>query len=111
VTNGETSCAALSAATSVISLGIKNTIQEISAKLYPNPSKGEFLIEMNSTISGNYALELINTTGQVIKSWTVDIAKGNQQIPVRLAGYANGVYYIRVIGAEGQLILPAMIQK
>lgn len=111
VTNEETSCSALSAVSSVISLGIKNTIQEISAKLYPNPSKGEFLIEINSTISGNYALELINTTGQVIKSWTVDIAKGNQQIPVRLAGYANGVYYIRVIGAEGQLILPAMIQK
>lgn len=111
VTDAGSLCSVFSDVSNVISLGIKNSISGIAAKLYPNPSKGEFMLELTSTISCNYSFELINTTGQLLKSWTLDIAKGNQQVPVRVAGLANGVYYIRVMGSEGQMILPAMIQK
>jgi len=60
-----------------------------SAKVYPNPGKGEFHIESEAVIQ---SLKVYNTTGQLVISQTINGLKAD----VNAASLSNGVYFIQV---------------
>jgi uncharacterized repeat protein (TIGR01451 family) len=75
-----------------------NSIQSEKSKkiiLYPNPSKGNFNIEMSS--SG--IIEIYNSIGQIVYETYID-RKGAVNIPETLS---NGVYIIKVKGEIEEL--------
>lgn len=74
-----------------------NTVANNSGdiKVFPNPSKGEFVIEMGTTY--DKTIEVVDFTGKVIQSSKTSSAKVN----VNINNYANGIYYVKVISNGG----------
>lgn len=66
-------------------------------KIYPNPTSGEFSIEVsNSSVN---TIEVTDVTGRVITTATAS----NEIVNVNLSNLANGVYYVKIqseIGTE-----------
>lgn len=66
-----------------------------SFRVYPNPSNGKFVIDLN-TISGATFLEVFAISGQRILSKQVT----NSDQVIDLTGFAEGVYQLRVIASD-----------
>ncbi|MCH8330246.1 MAG: T9SS type A sorting domain-containing protein, partial [Bacteroidetes bacterium] len=63
-----------------------------SIKVYPNPSEGIFVLELDKSIIGS-VLEVINLYGQLVYQEQVN---GKERITVDLSGEPKGIYFIRV---------------
>ncbi|MBK8842114.1 MAG: N-acetylmuramoyl-L-alanine amidase [Saprospiraceae bacterium] len=88
-----TQCAPLS--TNVLSEN--NAIQFI-----PNPSTGQFQIRMDDNITYNY--QLINSTGQLIKSGQI----GNMQI-INLEAQKSGIYFLKLYDNKFQKVVKLIV--
>jgi PKD repeat protein len=104
-------CSSISNEFNVTSTAVKNQLKDISVRLYPNPNKGSFNLELESSITGNYVLSISNVAGQELNASVVAIAAGRLTIPVDWSSLPDGMYFVRLAGAEGQVVLPVVIQR
>ncbi|HUM46387.1 MAG TPA: MopE-related protein [Chitinophagales bacterium] len=103
VTNLSTGCSRLSDAVAVI-----NTCKESSAadpsgiemSLYPNPTDGHFMLQMNFTEKrdGNAMVSVYNSLGQSVLQENVPVTDGllSKEIQLRNSD-AAGLYFVRVV--------------
>ncbi len=72
-------------------VGLKDVTTTASGiKLYPNPSKGEFVIEINNKSVNTVVVT--DLTGRVLVNTTTQ----NEKTNIDLSNYANGVYYVKI---------------
>lgn len=75
------------------------SVNEISNKtklnIYPNPSNGEFTIELNTNQLSNIEIEVRNLVGQIIYKRTTENLKGKNKIQIN-EDLESGVYLISV---------------
>lgn len=80
--------------------------------LFPNPVKTEFSLEFATGESGNFAMELINLTGQIVHSEEKAIEAGDlilgYEIPSSLA---NGIYHARFTFKGQRFVKKVIVQK
>lgn len=95
---------ALQAIQNTISLGV-NSVEKSVAVIYPNPTSGEFTIELNKKYP-NISLEIINLSGQIIATHKYESA---QELRSEIKGPA-GIYLVK-ISAEKKLIKTLKIMK
>ncbi len=63
---------------------------------YPNPVKSYTMIEFDEVLSGDFAIDLVSTTGQPIQHQEVMLS-GSSQIRLDLTSHpATGIYYLHV---------------
>ena len=60
-------------------------------KVYPNPSNGEFTVELNS--NDLKTIEVSDLTGRLVKSYTGK----DEQVNINIKTLANGVYYLKIL--------------
>ena len=66
-------------------------------RIYPNPAKGNALININVTEPGNYSIKLFNSMGQEITRIQPEFySSGKQTKSINLSFYAPGLYYLRL---------------
>ncbi len=70
-------------------VGLKeNTLKGV--KVYPNPTAGEFTVELNNTL--NKTIDVTDIAGRIISS-----ASSNQSVvKVNISNLANGIYYVKI---------------
>lgn len=66
--------------------------------IYPNPSKGRFLIETVGG-SGSFILEIIGLTGGILKQEVLNL--NGAPIPLYLSGLEAGIYHLHLFNSEG----------
>ncbi|MBL7900449.1 MAG: T9SS type A sorting domain-containing protein [Bacteroidia bacterium] len=72
-------------------VGLKDVSTTASGiKLYPNPNKGEFVIEINNKAENTVIVT--DLTGRVL----VNTSSRNEKISIDLSNYSNGVYYVKI---------------
>ena len=71
----------------------------ITIDLYPNPTNGQFTLQMDKIINGS--VEIINNIGQVVIDKT--IKETNLQFDLSKEN-SRGVYLIKVYSEEGELL-------
>lgn len=76
--------------------GINNMV------LYPNPSKGEFKLDIKSSVSKNVNIEILNATGKLIFETKWKLESGNNQIPFDLTKVATGIYILNISDENGK---------
>lgn len=74
---------------------VKSVKNDLSLKVFPNPTEGKFTIE--SLNSGSFDFKVIDPTGRVILSKS-NIA--GKTANVDLSGFSKGIYFINVNSAE-----------
>jgi len=87
--------------------GVEET-EFFGMNLYPNPTNGQLIIELNNLPTENYQIRIFNTIGEVVyeKQMTREI----KQI-FDLSHFSNGLYYINIIGNKVNKIEKVIIQK
>ena len=73
-------------------------------KLYPNPSKGEFIIEIQDKMV--HAIEVSDLSGRRLYS----TSSNQDKISVDLSSFANGVYYVKVSSDKQQEVIKIVKQ-
>jgi hypothetical protein len=61
----------------------------------PNPSNGNVTLSFESQLSGEGVITLHNSQGTLVKSETINVGKGSNQIPLRLTQNA-GIYHVSI---------------
>jgi hypothetical protein len=89
---------------STTTIGI-NDNDEISFGLYPNPASTELFLQASENISSELNIEVISTSGQLIKAFQVPGADASGRIRVDVNGLSNGIYYLRIVGDDQQSVL------
>ncbi|MCB0755131.1 MAG: T9SS type A sorting domain-containing protein, partial [Flavobacteriales bacterium] len=78
---------------------------DISFNLYPNPATYELNLLASKAIRGNLTVDVVSTSGQLIRSEVVTgLAKG-EITQVNINGLAQGIYYLRLVADQQQTVL------
>ena len=81
--------------------------------VYPNPSKAnqDIIVEMTSDWSGNATISISDLTGKVVKSQSVQVSNGKQQLVASQNGdIQSGVYFLQLATAKGNVTRKIVIQ-
>ncbi len=82
-------------------------ISEKQIKVYPNPSKVDFFIEIPQEIQ-IYQVQLIDIRGIVVSSYFVS---GIKSLRIPVESYIDGKYFIHLIGPDFSLVKPVLITR
>lgn len=64
--------------------------------VYPNPTAGDFNVELNALTTGYATFTLVNANNEVLQSTLIDVTSGINQIHISGADLSHGMYYLRV---------------
>lgn len=68
----------------------------VGYRTYPNPVKSFTMLEFDEVLSGDFIIDLVSTTGQIIQHKAVTLS-GSSQIRLDLTSHpATGIYYLQV---------------
>lgn len=95
----------------VISSGVRDLEGKVSAQVLPNPTSGDFAVEMNSQISGEARLSLLDGQGRLLQSASTLLKPGlTVRVPFAGLQLPAGMYQVNVQTDEGLLTLSVVVQ-
>ncbi len=68
--------------------------------LYPNPTRNEFNLELNTPESDNITIEIFDYTGKLIYNDLVKLDKGSNHFNIKVSNFAKGIYNLRMINDD-----------
>jgi len=71
---------------------------KISTSIYPNPSEGEFVVELENFKPGEYSIEIISITGKSIIKQAIQSTSENHKLRFNLSWYPKGLYMVKLEG-------------
>jgi hypothetical protein len=78
-------------------VNVKDALNEIT--IVPNPANG--IINLNSNwIQGSSSIEIMDITGKIIYSQTINTTKGQKSVTIDLTDVADGSYLVRVFSDQ-----------
>ncbi|MEZ5026488.1 MAG: M43 family zinc metalloprotease [Chitinophagales bacterium] len=101
---------ALSNTFNAVLTSIKNQKLDIQYSIIPNPSNGNFDLNIYAFKPQTYQLRLFNVTGQTLLEEVVDLHIGTNVKNIQLKNIEKGMYYLSIIGKEGVSTQTILIQ-
>lgn len=80
------------------SIGINETASINLVSVYPNPSKGQVNLVINSINTSNLTYSIIDQSGRVIESKSLDTVSGLAEYSIDLQNVSTGMYFLKVVG-------------
>jgi hypothetical protein len=77
-------------------LGISSNDMKSGMALYPNPTNGNFTLEINFLNDEEASVELVNIIGQTIFTENHNFNSGNNKLSLNLNDAAKGIYFVQV---------------
>jgi len=84
-------------------IGIDDQLDVNSVKVYPNPSNGEFALDIVSFVDEDYQLSVIDITGKLVYSSKIECTVGSNNMVVNISQLKSGVYSL-MIGNKSQVV-------
>ena len=92
-------CTDTSACITISTLGIDQNSLFNSVAIYYNPNSEMFVVEVEFEAKTEFLIQLINITGQIIYSESINASSSKRDI--NLSRYAKGVYALKVVSDGG----------
>jgi len=90
-----------------VNTGINAIDFEKTVTVYPNPSAGNFTVEIQSSVQGNVTIDVVNSIGEVVYALT-ESSLNDGSVNINLHNVAEGVYFVRV-HANGQVATKKLV--
>ncbi len=84
---------------------------ETSVALYPNPSTGEFTLQLNGYENTNFTMSLYNANGQLIYNKPLIVSESSHTEFMDLSNVAKGLYHIKLVSTHNTLTYPVIITR
>ena len=79
---------------------------------FPNPVQDQFVLELNSLVSGAGLIDIRNNLGQQVSQQNIQLVEGTNQFQVVLPSYiANGVYQVFLQTDRGAISTKVLVLK
>ncbi len=75
--------------------GINNLNFEKNYTMFPNPAKDKITIQLSNISVENANIEILNATGQVVKSQNLPIEKGGINAECDVTSLSPGIYFVK----------------
>lgn len=73
--------------------------------IYPNPAAGQFVLDFTLNAGARVQVEVFDVAGrQVAAPWSDMLPAGVQQVTVDAAGWAPGLYWVRIMDGNGGML-------
>jgi hypothetical protein len=73
-------------------------------EIYPNPGKGQVMVNISSGTARKLRIEYINAVGQMVTTQQVQVTAGASQVPLNAQALASGTYRIQFRDEEGRIV-------
>ncbi len=88
------------------SIGDISTLNSLD--IYPNPTNGQFTVNLNTLPVSEMQITVCNVTGAQVYSTILQNPNGSVQLPVDISGVASGVYQVKLT-ANGKAISRSIV--
>ena len=92
-------------------VGIDENIETIAVSIYPNPNKGNFILELNSKFDNSVKIKIFDPVGILVYEENEIIINGKVTRNFNFDDLAAGVYFINVYSEDIRYIKRVVIQK
>lgn len=75
--------------------GIEEANEVFALSLYPNPTQGVSILDVNSTVAGLATVEVYSITGALVQTDSKSIRLGSNRINLDMAALPAGIYMVR----------------
>lgn len=83
-----------------------------TAQVYPNPTSGEFTIELSASTDSNVSMTISSLLGNVVSSKNIALTAGNNVINENISSLSNGVYVVTLVNSTtGEVITKKLIKE
>jgi hypothetical protein len=93
---------------------VLNSVEELQAsdlRVYPNPTRNKFGLEMDVKASDEYQFSILNKLGAAVFTSEENLLPGKQQITFDLSDYPAGIYFVKVQTAIGSVTKKVFLSK
>ena len=90
--------------------GVQDLQDQIGVRLLPNPTEGDFQVELQSRISADLRLRLLDAQGRLVKTADLAIKPGLTTVPFVQLQLAKGVYQLTIQSDTGLQTLSVVVQ-
>jgi hypothetical protein len=73
-------------------------------EVYPNPAGGVFKLRLKDLANGTARIQVLDNLGRTVSERIAIVGLRTQDIPMNLFKQPSGVYYIRVVAADNQVL-------
>lgn len=82
------------------SVGVEQIPSLINAKVYPNPSDGNFVVEFNSSLTEPIMIHIYNNLGQTIYTRKLEQMDLSKIIQIELKDCSTGIYFLQLTSKQ-----------
>jgi hypothetical protein len=79
-----------------------NEVVSFGVSIYPNPVQNSLNLNISSDKAETVQVEVLDNGGKVVATQEVEVAAGASTQGINVSGLSGGVYYVSVVGSEGQ---------
>jgi hypothetical protein len=91
--------------------GIKEVINSPSLGISPNPSSGKIVFQLTDFLTEEVVIEILNQDGMLINRYTEMVSNRKQTVSINLHHLPNGLYIVKVNGANDVVTRKFIISK
>ena len=84
---------------------------ETSVTMFPNPSNGEFVLQMNGLETSTFELNVYDAIGNVVYNKTISVSGADYSETISLNNASAGIYQVSLVNSTVKLNYPIVIQK
>ena len=79
--------------------------------VFPNPSRHETQVLVNSVVSSEASLKLINAIGQVVLEQKQNLVQGENTLRFDVSAYSEGIYSLVIESVHGKVVKKLQISE
>jgi PKD repeat protein len=91
-------------------IGIDETDMEEAVTVFPNPSNGSFILQLNSREEADYDVRIYNPVNELVFSDDRVTLGNGLQMKVNLP-LPNGIYFVKLMSGDKEMVRKIMIQN
>ena len=76
--------------------GISPNLPPLNCRVFPNPSKGKFALQIQESATGKAAIQVLDTQGKEVLNLLTDVTAGTWEESIDLSSFAKGTYLLQV---------------